>query len=284
MTDNQAHYARNGVCVTCHQPAPCHTIAAKAAEEWRDIAKAWDALPGYLGPRRGGGDGVRTAPGSKPPISLVASDLIAEIEDWAWFYASALMDETHDYSAPASTKQRLLDIAERYGHFTTDDDQRWVKDRKAIEGMPPGHWQRVGLDYCDRAQELRSKIVGLVMQPPPPRFMGPCMAGTECRGDVYLKPGEGIARCVECDQGHDMGELRDQLWRALESRLIRRDELRLALNTIRPPKTKRVPDGTIRQWIHRGRLVPVIRDPELYRLTDALDLAGIDMEAIGRVA
>lgn len=273
---SEQHYARAGVCTACGQQAPCLAIAERAAQDWRDIAEAFAGLHAYLEPRKGGGN-VRMAPGSKPPISLVASDLIREIEEWAWFYASALMDETKDYTPPNATVQRLLDIAERHGHFTSDDDERWVRGRHRDEGMPPGHWQRVAMDYCDNAHELRRKAVGLVTQPPPPQFMGPCMAG--CGGDVYLTAGESVARCVECDQGHHAGELRDQLWRALESRLIRRDELRHALNLLRKPGSKRISPPLIRKWIQRARLVPVIQEPELFRLTDAMDLAGIDMAA-----
>jgi len=276
--EDQRHYAKGGVCTACHQPAPCLTIAERAADEWRQIAGAFDALHAYLVPSGGNGDGVRTAPASKPPISLIASDLIQEIEDWAWFYASALMDESNDYVASTTTAQRLRDIAKRHGHFTTDPNERWVANRKRSEGMPAGHWQRVALDYCDNAHELRRKAVGLIVQPPPPRFMGPCME-VECSGDVYLKAGDSVARCVECDQGHDARQMRDQLWRALDSRLIRRDELRVALNTLRRPGTKRIAVATVRQWIHRGRLVPVIREPEMFRLADAIDLAGIEVAA-----
>lgn len=284
MTD-QNHHSRAGKCTTCNQPAPCQDAAERAAEEWRDLANVWDSLHEYLVPiRKGDGGGSRPAPASRPPISIIASDLIAEIEDWAWFYASALMDETRDYSAPASTVQRLRDIAERYGHFTADTDERWVGDPRAKDDMPPGHWQRVGLDYCDMAHELRRKVVGLITQPPPPRFMGPCMRGDGCLGDVYLKPNESLARCTTCDQGHDMAELRDRLWRAFESRLMRRDELRVAVNSLRTPGTKKVPGTTVRTWIHRGRLVPVIREPEMFRLSDALDLAGISIEEPARVA
>lgn len=280
MTDDKPHYARDGKCTTCKSPAPCHIIAQQAATEWREMADVWDSLHAYLEPGRGAktSGGSRPAPASKPPISLVASDLIQEIADWAWFYASALMDETHDYVPPADTPGRLRDIAKRYGHFTTGDDQRWVSDPKATDDMPPGHWQRVALDYCDQAHELRRKVVGLIVQPPPPRFMGPCTV-TDCGGDVYLKAGEKVARCVECDQGHDDAELRIRLWRALDAHLLRRDELRGALNMLREPGTKRVSPERIRQWIKRGRLVPVFRDPEMFRLTDAMELAGFEVAA-----
>ncbi|WP_152649989.1 hypothetical protein [Demequina globuliformis] len=272
------HYAKNGICETCNIPAPCLTMAEHARDEWLDIAAAYPALKAYLAPTSGGGDGVRTAPGSKPPISLIASDLIAEIEDWAWFYASALMDETPDYTPPADTESRLRDIAQRHGHWTSDDDERWVQHRKQIEGMPEGHWQRVALDYCDTADKVRRKVVGLIVRPTPPRFMGPCMA-FDCQGDVYLASSDKVARCVECDQGHDARDLREQVVRAMSTRLMRRDELRVAVNMARPHGMKRLAPALFRKWIQRERLVPVIREPEMFRLSDALDLAGIEVVA-----
>lgn len=278
MTDQQ-HYAKNGQCAECRQQAPCQWIAAEASREWREIAEALPGIRAYLEPgRTGTRGGSRPAPASRTPLNEAASDLIREIEDWAWFYASALMDETKDYTAPTDPAQRLRDIAERYGHFTETNDERWVEHKRRDPNMPSGHWQRIALDYCDIAHELHRKAVTLIAQPTPPRFMGPCMTG-ECRGDVYLKAHEKMPRCLDCDQGHDHADLRIQMWRALEARLLRRDELREALNMLRDPSSKRIKPGLVRLWIHRGRLVPVIQEPELFRLTDAMDLAGIEIAA-----
>lgn len=278
MSDRD-HYAIDGKCSTCHTSAPCLVIAEQAASEWRDLANLWETLHAYLEPHRSGESTGRTPPTSRPPISLIASDVLRELDDWAWFYASALMDETTEYTPANTTPERLRDIAERHGHFTAGEDERWVKHHRRDPDMPPGHWQRVALDYCDTAHEMRRKVLGVIERPPPPKFMGPCMAEGGCGGDVYLRHGEKIARCVECDQGHDDADLRRQMWRALEARLIRRDELREALNMLRPHGTKRVSPELVRKWIQRGRLVPVIRDPELFRLTDAADVAGFDLTA-----
>lgn len=269
--DDKPHYNLRGQCPTCEAPAPCPWMAERAAGEWRMLANVWEPLHAYLEPQRRGANVGHTPPASKPPLSVSASLLIADIRDWAWFYASALMDETPDYVAPRSTEQRLRDIASRYGHFTVDTNERWVKP---TVDMPEGHWQRVAIDFCDRAHELVNRARGLVEQPPPPRFMGPCR-DTECGGDVYLIAFDKMPRCTTCDLGHDAADMRQQLIRALESRLLKRDELREALNIAKPPGSKRVPAATMRQWIKRGRLVPVIRDPELFRMTDAMELAGI---------
>ncbi|MCL2453758.1 MAG: hypothetical protein FWD18_00420 [Micrococcales bacterium] len=89
------------------------------------IAGAWDDLVTRLG-ERGGPDssGRRSVPGSRPPISLDVSDVVAEIEEWVVFLARVLLDET-DWRTPADTSTPALALAirERVGHFTEHTDQ-----------------------------------------------------------------------------------------------------------------------------------------------------------------
>ena len=228
----------------------------EAAQTWRNLADLWPLLHAYLEPRKSGADTVRTPPASKPPMSLVASDLIAEIGDWAWFYAAALMDETADgYVPSADVPSRLREIAMRHGHFTT------VPDRTA-------------LDFCDQAHELMRKAVGLIEKPVPPTFAGPCMV-VGCDGDLYVKPGRAAATCVECAADVDLGQVREQLRRAMGSRLMRRKEIAPALRMLGANSNYEA----VKKWVQRGRLVPVIREPEMFRLTDAMDLAKIEVAA-----
>ena len=228
----------------------------EAAQTWRNLADLWPLLHAYLEPRKSGADTVRTPPASKPPMSLVASDLIREISDWAWFYAAALMDETADgYVPSADVPSRLREIAMRHGHFTT------VPDRTA-------------LDFCDQAHELMRKAVGLIEKPVPPTFAGPCMV-VGCDGDLYVKPGRAAATCAECAADVDLGQVREQLRRAMESRLMRRKEIAPALRMLGANSNYEA----VKKWVQRGRLVPVIREPEMFRLTDAMDLAKIEVAA-----
>jgi len=228
----------------------------EAAQTWRNLADLWPLLHAYLEPRKSGADTVRTPPASKPPFSIAASALIADIKDWAGFYALALMDETKDgYVPSADVPSRLREIAMRHGHFTT------VPDRTA-------------LDFCDQAHELMRKAVGLIEKPVPPTFAGPCMV-MGCDGDLYVKPGRAAATCAECAADVDIGQVREQLRRAMESRIMRRTEIAPALRMLGWEGASK----TIHTWIGRTRLVPVIREPEMFRFTDAMDLAKIEVAA-----
>jgi len=234
----------------------------EAAQTWRNLADLWPLLHAYLEPRKSGADTVRTPPASKPPMSLVASDLIQEISDWAWFYAAALMDETADgYVPSADVPSRLREIANRHGHFTT------VPDRTA-------------LDFCDQAHELMRKAVGLIEKPVPKRWVGPCL--DTCEGQLFVAPGRAAATCDLCGADVDLGAVNARLSRALESHLVKADEITTALRMLE----NKTPYSTIRTWIWRKRLKPVIESVDregkpltLYRLTDVLDLAKVRVAA-----
>lgn len=243
-----------------------------AKAKWLQVAEMWPHLHAYVEPRGTSETKIRTPPASRPPVAVAPLSLIQEISDWAWFYASALMDETHDYVVRPGTVSRLHDIATRYGHFTTAPD-------------------RTAMDYCDMADHLWRRARATLAVPATRRFMGTCMTGEGCEGDVYLADGARYATCDKCGSGHDEGQLREQLSRALEGRLLRRDELREALNIVKPHGAKRVSPELLRKWIQRGRLVPAMAIPgpkgsdvELFRLTDAMDLAGIESAVHRRVS
>jgi len=226
--------------------------ALAASADWKALADLWSLLHVYLEPVKGGGSGVRTAPGSKPPFSVAASDLIREISEWAGYFALELMDETSDYAASVDVEQRLRDIASRYGHWTNLPNRR-------------------SRDFCDMAKRLMGKARVLIERPPPPDWLGPCPVTFGCQGQLYLRVGRAAATCDQCESVVDMGTWRENLRRALESRLMRRGEIAPALRML----GGKVASSTVRSWIHRGRLVPIIKTPEMFRLTDAMDLAKI---------
>jgi len=235
----------------------------EAAQTWRNLADLWPLLHAYLEPRKSGADTVRTPPASKPPMSLVASDLIREISEWAWFYAAALMDETTDgYVPSADVPSRLREIANRHGHFTT------VPDRTA-------------LDFCDQAHELMRKAVGLIEKPVPKRWKGPCIE-FGCDGQLFVAPGRGAATCDLCGADVDPGTTNERLAKALDSHLVKANEITTAMKWL----GAKVQYSTIRTWIHRGRLVPVMSTTDregkplvLYRMTDVMDLAKVRVAA-----
>ena len=244
----------------------------EAAQTWRNLADLWPLLHAYLEPRKSGADTVRTPPASKPPMSLVASDLIQELENMAWGFTSQIMDETHDFTPAPTTPQRMHQIAERHGHFTTSEETRTATRFK--DGKPYKVTILLAQDFCDDTHELMRKAVGLIEKPVPPTFAGPCMV-VGCDGDLYVKPGRAAATCVECAADVDLGQVREQLRRAMGSRLMRRKEIAPALRMLGANSNYEA----VKKWVQRGRLVPVIREPEMFRLTDAMDLAKIEVAA-----
>jgi len=132
--------------------------ALNARDDMLAIADAWPALLVRLS-QTGQGDrsGVRTAPGSKPPLSTDISDVKGELEAWVVFLAHVLMDEVmvetpipgpvkgtwSDPWRPRSTitVDLLRQIArERIGHFTHHEDEL------------------LALSFVDDAKENRRKV------------------------------------------------------------------------------------------------------------------------------
>lgn len=234
-------------------------LGLEAAATWATLARLVPTIELYLTPRPGKSE-VRLPPKSKPPIDLVASDLLAELDQSANFYLSALLMETPDVKRfPDGLAAQLALVGERHGHWTSDADEK------------------IALDFCDEAHEMLRKVERLIVQPVPPRFMGPCLAA--CGGDLYLTHGKIIATCDQCGSAADPGSVRDQIFSALESRLMRRTELVPALRLL----GGKVTNEALKKWVQRGRLVPVVREPEMFRLTDALDLAHLSVSRVAQL-
>jgi len=259
------------------------TTALEAAENWRTLARLVPTIRLYLEPRRGKGEPSRVMPQSKPPIDLVASDLLYDLEQTAEFYITCLLMETHDVKrAPDTLEGMLRLIAKRHGHWTSEDDTRNAKVLdKGYRGKPvrddDGNTVRqnrqIALDFCDDAMIYLDKTRNLVLQPLPPRFMGPCLEA--CGGDLWLRAGAEKAKCDQCEQEANLADVRDQLASAFAARLMKRSEIGPALRLL----GGKTPRGTIDAWIARGRLVPVLRNPQMFRFADAVELAGIEVAA-----
>lgn len=221
--------------------------AIEASDTWKQLAALVPTIELYLEPRRSKSE-VRLPPGSKPPIDLVASDLLMELDLAASFYVSALIMETPDVKRfPDGLAAQLALVGERYGHFTTGED-------------------KLAMDFCDEAHELMRKVERLVVQPAPPKFMGPCQ---QCDGgELWLKGTRPVAMCGQCDSAEDLGAVRERLHVTLNAMLVRRPEIQPALKVL----GSKVTTDAVHKWVQRGRLVPAIKDPEMFRMSDALEL------------
>ena len=227
-----------------------------ARDAWLYVAHAWPGLQARLVP----GDGASGSGAGNParlPIDVEISDLMREIEDQARFYGQVLLEETTDWAPRTSTMPGLLvEIAGRYGHFTTAPD-------------------RTALDFCDAAHEAQRKTHGALERPAPPRWVGPCPQA-ECTGQLRQREDRLDARCRTC--GRQVGPLEWQaiMHDAFEQRVMTRSELTSALHIT----GHEVKIRTIDQWITRRRLLDVgdIRDHRgvtvrVYRFRDAWSLA-----------
>ena len=226
------------------------TLEQRADLAWTELAGIIPLLEVCLAPRPVPGSGVRMPPKSKPPIDVGVSKMLEDIGREVDFYVKTLLAEDSRYKAPRRLDERIRSLVDRRGHFMGAEDKN-------------------GLDFVDCGETLVSRALGLITRPPPPRWRGPCRVG-ECHGQRYADA-DDVIRCDECGSLVDIRTWRVELARSLDSRLMRRDEIRDALKmvgaTITPEK--------LRLWIHRGRLVPVIQEPELFRFTDALDLTNV---------
>src|SRR5690606_27409085 len=136
---------------------------------------------------------------------------------WARFHAQVLMDES-DYTPQHGITIRgmLLDVAERYGHFVTQD---W---RSSTD-------PRTALDFTDWAHEMERKTRGaLEGRTANRRYMGDCPHG-DCVGDLYLKSGRESMRCDRCGVETMLEDQRAYVVACFLKRQMTRSELVSAL-------------------------------------------------------
>lgn len=223
-------------------------LEAQANITW--IADHWDDLKARLGGSSGGGLQIRVQTSELPPlpIDLHVSDLLAAI-DWnvARHYAHILMDDDPEWRPRAMTTVGLLrGVAERYGHFVTDD--------------------RLALQFCDDAADYRGRVEKRLERPAPPVRMGPCPIA-ECAGELYAHGSASMLRCPICLTETTTDAQRIYLAAELDNRFMTITEIGVALKIIDNP----VPPGTLRRWASAGTLASV--DEGLYRLKDAIEQA-----------
>jgi hypothetical protein len=264
--------------------------ALRARDDLLAVAASWTALHARLRPQ-GSGSGDRVTGSAEPrlPIDMGVSDLLAEVEAHARFLGQVLLEEVApehgcDGACHGTAEHRcagrlcssttlpplvasqdcptrrdpvttsvmpglLVEVAKRYGHFTSEDD-------------------KTALDFCDEAHELRRKVSGAIARHEPARWQGPCPED-ECVGELYQRAGMADAKCRECGRVVGPAEWRAIMHDALETRLMTRSELVSALHVVK----RTVKPNTLDRWVSRGRLVPEVVDPDLFKFAHAYALA-----------
>jgi hypothetical protein len=239
-------------------------VALEARDNLLWIAAQWPRLRARLRP--GGGNAltgvtVSTSDDGHAPIDVHISDLLHEIEEnVARFYARILADETGWTPRTSAMPGLLQEVAQRYGHFTEDDDPS------------------MGLGFCNDATDYRHRVTRTLERPAPPTYVGPCQ-GDNCDGELYLREGRDEGVCATCRTPFTHVAQRAFLDREMESRLMTLAEIPRALNIL----GVKVPPGTVRRWAaqpkkpdQEPKLKPAVTIDEhtsLYRLHDAMTLA-----------
>lgn len=234
-------------------------VALAARDDLLWIAAHWGDLNGRLRP--GGGNAltgvtVATSDDGHAPIDVHVSDLMYEIEEnVARFYARILADETDWTPATSAMPELLREVAQRYGHFTQDDD-----------GC-------MAIGFCDDASDYRHRVTRTLERPAPPTYVGPCQTDN-CDGELYVREGRDDGACKVCHETFTLTEQLAFLDRELDTRLMTLAEIPKALNIL----GIKVPPGTVRRWASSEndkppRLEPAIPGEGLYHLADAKRLA-----------
>lgn len=224
--------------------------ATEAQKDALWLADHWTHLEARLQPGSSAAASEVRAPSPDPalPIDLHVSDLMAEIDTLGWTRCHELMMETDDVaSMPSTPEARLRLMAERYGHWVTGEE-------------------RMALEFCDQVSDHRERVRKVLERPAPPRYVGPCSAG-ECTGDLYVAEGKDGGTCRTCGTEWLGPDQRAYVGKEMAERLMTQTEIRRALTILGMP----VPEGTIKTWVHRGRLKPV--EEGLYSLVAATALA-----------
>jgi hypothetical protein len=233
------------------EPGVDRLVALAARDDLLWIAAHWADLAARLRPGGGSaltGVSVSTSDDARLPIDVHVSDLMHEIEEnVARFYGHILADET-DWTPTTSAMPGLLrEVAQRYGHFTTDDDA-------------------MALGFCDDANDYRERVRKTLERPAPPAYVGPCQ-GDNCDGELYLREGREAGTCRACGRPFTHVEQREFIADQLTARLMTRSEILRALKVIDTPRTPSTFDG----WVRRGELIEA--GDGLYHFDDARQLA-----------
>lgn len=124
---------------------------------------------------------------------------------------------------------------------------------------------------------LTDRVRRMVDRSPALAFLGPCGSLTDdgevCRTGLYVLPDRDFVRCRACKTQFDVRVRREELLAAVADQLATGPEIARALSTWGLTVTVHA----IRQWVHRGKLMPKPPHPldarrtPRYRVGDVID-------------
>lgn len=237
-------------------------VALRARDDLLYIVHKWPDLEHALSGVGGKAlTGMPSGTETPLPLDVGVSDLMREIEDKiARHYGHILLDETDDWAPTTSTMPGLLrDVANRYGHFTTDPE--------------------LAQGFCDDAHDYRHRVTKTLERPTPPTYVGPCphmgTDGSGCDGELYVREDQIDGTCGSCGQPWTLVEQHDYLEREMANLRLTYTDTWRALKIL----DKAISVRTWERWTSAGTpdrpKTPKIaaNDEGLYSLAEAITLA-----------
>lgn len=137
-----------------------------------------------------------------------------------------------------------------------DTDLIWPADTPAACALWLGahiHLIRVHPAAGDITGEIAASVGScrrVVDRPPQRLFAGPC---TRCHTPMYARPGQPTVACPTCRTPHDVADARAAMLEGARDQLLSIPEMLRALPFLVGHDLN---DATLRQWHHRGRMLP----------------------------
>jgi hypothetical protein len=162
--------------------------------------------------------------------------------------------------------------------------KRLAHDAGVTGVVPPARWllEHIGelvarTDAGEAVDEIGSAVGQAVKAADVPEektytYAGKCWTG-DCEAALYAEPDDVAVDCAECGARHDLAYRQGWIHaKALEKLVSKVD----ALSWVTVLMGRTIPDGTWRQWVHRGK-IDAVPGPwageAVYRFGDVQDLA-----------
>lgn len=213
----------------------CHRCATELTEDLKHAAFLWGDIQTSCARLDVGAASVGSS-GYKEPqlaVNLDAMDKAQTLRVVLGGWASHL-PALHPAGDPIRTALWLIT---QMGEIRR---QEWAGDFKME--------LRAAINACRRATDRAGELV----------FAGMCPTqtdGKECGTAVFTRPGRHMANCPACKSAWDVTEWRG---RALDyARIHEGTPAELSRMLSDPVTGEALPQGTIRLWVHRGKLKPI---------------------------
>jgi len=214
----------------------CHKCATDLTEDLKHAAFLWGDIQTScarldVGAASVGSSGYKEA---QLAVNLDALDKAQTLRVVLSGWASHL-PQLHPVGDPVRTALWLIT---QIGEIRRQD---WAGDFK--------HELRAAINACRRATDRAGELV----------FAGMCPTekdnGQECGTAVFTRPGRPMANCPACKSAWDVSEWRG---RALDYAGVHEGTPAELSRMLSDPVTgEALPQGTIRQWVRRGKLTPI---------------------------